>query len=223
MDDAADDGSRSAAPTTDRRRAALAVLAVVVAVALTAGLVLRSQRPPGEGSPEVAFARDMQTHHAQAVMMAAMAFDRSTDAEVRAMALDIATGQQAQLGMMSGWLQAWDVPARAVGGGHDHGAMAGMASNEQLLALGASRGAEFDLMFARLMHAHHVGGLPMAEEVIAASDVEPVVALARSMRDSQTAELEALEAVARRVSDGTASVGATSPADAGGADGHAHH
>ncbi len=81
----------------------LTVLTVVFAmvVGYLAGLLTPSLRTPGDTSPEAGFARDMSTHHAQAVEMAMIAWQKVTDPEVKKLAYDIATGQQAQIGVMS--------------------------------------------------------------------------------------------------------------------------
>ena len=189
--------------------AAAAAVLGAAAVLVATGLDER----PGEGSPEVGFARDMQVHHAQAVAMASMALDRSSDDEVLAMALDMVQTQQAQIGMMHGWLSTWEVPrygddeAMAWMGHPVDGLMPGMATPEQMGRLAAARGPAFDLLFVQLMHAHHSAGLPMAQAVLDASDVQPVVELATSIRDSQSAELTTLDAIALRVSGGTTDAG----------------
>jgi predicted cobalt transporter CbtA len=72
-----------------------------VVVALV-GLLGLTPRLPIEDSPEVTFARDMAVHHAQAMEMALVLRDRSTDAELRQFALDIMLTQQAQIGQMQG-------------------------------------------------------------------------------------------------------------------------
>nr|WP_238452766.1 DUF305 domain-containing protein [Micromonospora sp. ATA51] len=51
-----------------------AVVALAVGVAI--GLLVPDSRP-GDGSAEAGFARDMQTHHAQAVEMSMIAYRRS--------------------------------------------------------------------------------------------------------------------------------------------------
>jgi uncharacterized protein (DUF305 family) len=182
---------------------------LLAVVALAAGLVLAplapwAQADPGEGSPEVGFARDMSAHHAQAVSMALLAADRSQSAHLRAVAADIATSQQAQIGMMSAWLELWGLPPGGDGRpmawmGHQLAPgerMPGMASLEQLQELAAARGPAFDARWAQLMHDHHVGGIPMAQAVLDRTDRDPVRQLAISMRDSQQAELGALQQIA---------------------------
>ena len=65
---------------------------------------------PAESSADVEFAREMSVHHAQAVDMALRIGPRTTDPELRLLARDIALTQQGQIGIMQGWLEAWDYP-----------------------------------------------------------------------------------------------------------------
>jgi uncharacterized protein (DUF305 family) len=194
-------------------------------VALVAGLLLAPLAPwaastPGEQSAEAGFARDMRAHHAQAVAMSVLAFDRTQDPEVRAVAMDIATSQQAQIGTMGAWLEEWglrpsgtELPMAWTGHPVPAGErMPGMASAEEMSELSQARGDAFDRMWAGLMHTHHSGGLPMTEAVIARTDREPVRALAEGMRNSQSAELSVLEQIASRAGG-----------DVGARDAHAQH
>ena len=89
---------------------------VVVAalVALVVGLVggLAISRAGGDDLPAddsvaAGFARDMQTHHDQAVEMSWIIYDRTDDSLVRSLAYDIARTQESQSGQMAGWLQVW--------------------------------------------------------------------------------------------------------------------
>ena len=109
---------------------------------------------PRTSAPMPGFSRDMQTHHAQAVEMALLVRDRSTDEELRTVAYDILTSQQHQAGQMYGWLVQWGLPQTGsgepmawVGDEHDDahtrpdGSMPGMATREQLDELRAADGA----------------------------------------------------------------------------------
>lgn len=68
---------------------------------------------PDSTSAEAGFARDMQTHHIQAVEMSMVLLDRTEDPEMRRLAEDIATGQQQQAGQMYAWLNVWGLPQAA--------------------------------------------------------------------------------------------------------------
>lgn len=200
-----------------------AVLAVVVVAALALGALagaLLARQPTltaaAEGSVDAGFARDMQAHHAQAVELAVLVRDRSTDEEVRTVALDILLTQQNQIGQMAGWLSTWGLPAAAsdapmawmAGGEHGHtagaagtdapagyAAMPGWVSREDLARLTAADGADADRLFLELMIPHHEGGVAMAEYAVEHARRPPVVALARTIVTSQGRELTALHAM----------------------------
>ena len=182
-----------------------------LAVGVYAGPVMPWAAAPADGSVEVGFSRDMQVHHAQAVAISALAFDRSRNPEVRAIALDVVITQSSQSGSMAGWLEEWDVaprgsaPAMAWMGGHatmdmgPTGLMPGLATQAQLDALAGARGADFDRRWTRLLRAHHAGGLSMLQAVLATSDRAAVRDLAASMLASQQAEIEVLDELGQRL------------------------
>lgn len=170
---------------------------------------------PGENSVDVGFARDMTTHHNQAVEMAGIVRDRSTDPDVRLLAFDIETGQLSQVGTMQGWLQLWgrgpngtDAPMAWMGGvpGHDHGGgedagpgapMPGMATSREMDQLRAARGKDLDVQFLRLMIRHHLGGVPMARYTEENAQ-EPVVRnLAEKIVVAQSNEVVTMEKMLR--------------------------
>lgn len=213
---------RSAAGLTAFIAVALAL--VLVAVSLIAGRVTAVAEPsPSTRSAEAGFARDMQTHHDQAVQMSMIVRDRSDDPEVRLLAYDIATSQSQQAGQMFGWLAVWGLPqaspdppmtwmrlpvlsdaggaahsdhaSAATDAGADAGAMPGMATREQLDELRRLSGRDAERLFLQLMIAHHQGGIEMAEGVVARSGNPVVTDLAGSMVTAQRAEVSLMEAM----------------------------
>ncbi|MFW5472753.1 DUF305 domain-containing protein [Knoellia sp. CPCC 206450] len=207
--------SHPAVPTASpRSRGEVVGLSVLLAVlSLLAGLVLGWSLFgrggfPLDGSAEAGFARDMQTHHAQAVQMSLIVAERTEDPAIRTFANDIATSQQQQAGQMFAWLQLWGLtptgsqPPMAWMGDDHHGAtsasgdkvpMPGMASAADLARLTAARGVEADRIFLTLMTAHHKGGVEMADAVLARSDRPEVVTLAGAMRAAQTSEITTMQ------------------------------
>lgn len=85
--------------------AALALAAILLGA--LAGYLYESDKYPSNTSADVGFARDMSIHHAQAVEMSNIVYRRTEDPEIARLALDIATTQQFQIGMMTGWLDIW--------------------------------------------------------------------------------------------------------------------
>lgn len=208
------DASPQDLTTSSRSRGEVVGLSVLLGVvSLLAGLILGwalfgRGGFPLDNSAEAGFARDMQTHHGQAVEMSLLINDRTTDPHVKIMAKDIATGQQHQSGQMFAWLQLWGLsptgsrPPMAWMGSDHHGAtaasgesvpMPGMASAADLKRLTDARGVAADRIFLTLMIAHHKGGVQMADAVLARSDREEVVTLAHSMVVAQTSEIATMQ------------------------------
>ncbi|MEV0251965.1 DUF305 domain-containing protein [Nocardia sp. NPDC050712] len=200
------------------QRTALLVLGVLGAILLgfavgtLARIPLDGASEPDPGAVDIGFTQDMSAHHAQAVEMAGVALLRSTDTDVRRLAYDIMTTQQAQVGRMQGWLQLWGKPAQSVDGfmawmtepsaGHHGGAntaaqhtgpsatMPGMATAAELAALRQVPGPELDTMFLRLMLRHHQGGLSMIEYAAQHAETTAVRTLAETMSGTQQNEAQ---------------------------------
>ncbi|MDN5717597.1 MAG: DUF305 domain-containing protein [Janibacter sp.] len=190
------------------------VLAAVVALAigLVAGLALSrvgGDDLPGDDSVAAGFARDMQTHHDQAVEMSWIIYDRTDDSLVRSLAYDIARTQESQSGQMAGWLQVWGLsptgPGKQMdwmrGLGHEHGAtmtlgddglMPGMATQAEMTKLKGMRGKAADIYYLQMMIRHHKAGVPMAEAARDNSQNDAVETLAQSIINSQTTEVETM-------------------------------
>ena len=166
------------------------LLAFVLGLVLGRALELR----PGEGSAEVVFARDMIAHHEQAVEMALILRDRTTDSTLRDYALDIILTQQGQVGQMQGWLSSYGVPL--VGANvpmRGQGEMMGMAKRADVNALRTVSVPQLEVRFLQLMITHHEGGVMMARDVLERTGRPEVRRLAQSVVDGQTGEIRFME------------------------------
>ncbi|MFI1655689.1 DUF305 domain-containing protein [Streptomyces sp. NPDC020472] len=194
----------------DRTQGA-AVAAVVLALLFAGGAVTvasadRDEAPstPVSSSADAGFARDMSVHHQQAVEMSFIVRDRTKDEEVRRLAYDIANTQANQRGMMLGWLDLWGLPKNESGvepmtwmgmgvpadaDSLDGALMPGMATDAQLDELRRASGREAEVLYLRLMTAHHRGGVHMAEGCVQKCGVEIERNLAQGMVDAQTSEM----------------------------------
>jgi len=210
------------APLVRRERSTLGamrvgLLGLIVAVALlTAGILGKTLGPPpqpAEGSADAGFARDMAAHHAQAVEMAEIVRGRTADTTIRAVATDASLTQTSQIGIMRGWLEAWQLPVGStqprmtwmrggMTGMHDaastqpavsgllaDGRMPGMASTADVARLRTLPRTQMDRLFLQLMIAHHLGGVQMAEAGAQLASRSEVRALAKNIVASQRAEV----------------------------------
>lgn len=172
---------------------------VMLAIGGLLGYWLGRSATPAADSVEVGFARDMSIHHEQAVQMAALVYDRTEDEAVRSLAFDILTTQQGQIGIMSGWLDAWGMPWTSAGqrmgwmGMPMDGLMPGMATAEQMASLREATGEAADVIFLQLMIPHHRSGVEMAEYVVEHAKLEPVRLLATGMATAQDLEIAYME------------------------------
>lgn len=178
--------------------AALVVVALAGLVAAVTLLVDRHGRFPADDSAAAGFARDMGTHHAQAVQMAELIRTRTDDPTIRMLATDISLTQQAQRGQMYGWLDVWGLSANspeapmAWMGMQVEGRMPGMASREEINRLAQLESQAADALFLTLMMEHHRAGVDMVEAVLERPIPPEVRQLASTMGAAQTAEIETM-------------------------------
>ncbi|WP_033438613.1 DUF305 domain-containing protein [Saccharothrix sp. NRRL B-16314] len=142
----------------------------------------------------------MIVHHKQALEMSALAAERAQNQTVRGLASRIHDTQGPEIGAMEQWQRQY--AESAPGHGHNaelpdvsHESMPGMATAEQMAALKAATGAEFDRLFLQLMIAHHEGAVTMAIEVLSSGTDVRVEEMANDVAVSQTDEVERMKAL----------------------------
>lgn len=202
-----EDEGDTAAPPSPGRSVPLWMTVTLVALALVGGLLLGRPSYPLDTSADAGFLRDMSTHHAQAVDMALIVMEKTDDVELHTIATDMARTQQAQIGMMQGWLSSWGLNARASEppmtwmAAHDHGGgegvvpetMPGWATEEEMVRLTDAEGEEAEVLFLELMIAHHLGGIDMAEAEVELGDEDLVTTFAQGMVNAQQSEVDNME------------------------------
>lgn len=156
---------------------------------------------------DVEFARGMIPHHQQAVEMADIALDPSTEAgdQVTDLATRIKGAQGPEIEMMTGWLTTWGQPMQmgsvplevgstpmsmGTAAGVGMSTMAGMMTQQEMDSLGMLKGAEFDTMWLQMMTRHHEGAITMAQTE-STSGLDPdALDLASEIISAQQAELD---------------------------------
>jgi uncharacterized protein (DUF305 family) len=164
-----------------------------------------AQHRPREtpNAADVDYVTMMIPHHQQAIVMTDLAATRASDEQVRAIAGRIAATQGAEVKLMSDWLTRYGKPVPS--GEHSEHmmpgmtmpdmtmpdvTMPGMATPQQLDALRAATGGEFDKRFLDLMIAHHQGALTMAEQQLTGGVETKAQELAQEVITGQSAEIE---------------------------------
>ncbi|MDV7199627.1 DUF305 domain-containing protein [Rhodococcus kroppenstedtii] len=146
---------------------------------------------------DVMFATMMYPHHAQAVEMADMVEGRTTNPDVIALADEIAAAQQPEMDQLTSWLSQWGQPAPSSDAssmeGMDHGSGGGMMTAQDMESLMTASGADFDRQWLTMMIEHHRGAVEMAEKEIADGENTDAVAMARTIVETQNAEISRMQ------------------------------
>ncbi len=147
---------------------------------------------------DIEFAQGMIAHHEQAIEMAEIALDPNVGAS--AAVVDLATrikgAQDPEVELMTGWLTAAGEPvAMDASEGHDMSSMEGMMTAEQMDAMAAMTGADFDQIWLQMMIAHHEGAISQSQTVKANGSNADVLALAETIITAQQAEITEMQAL----------------------------
>jgi uncharacterized protein (DUF305 family) len=151
---------------------------------------------------DVYFAQGMIPHHAQAIQMADMALEISTNPDVTALAEQIKAAQSPEIDQMTTWLTDWgqtvpdpDAPMDENMVGAEGMMMTGMMSEADMARMGNATGADFDRMFLEMMILHHEGAIEMAEQELAEGKHQPTKDLAQAVITGQAAEIDEMNAL----------------------------
>ena len=147
---------------------------------------------------DIEFAQGMIAHHEQAIDMAEIALEPNIGASPAV--IDLATrikgAQDPEVELMTGWLTAaGESVAMDTSEGHDMSSMEGMMSAEQMDAMAAMTGADFDQIWLQMMIAHHEGAVSQSQTVKANGSNADVLALADQIITAQQAEITEMQAL----------------------------
>lgn len=169
---------------------------------------------------DVTFLQMMYPHHAQAVEMARLVPSRTQNEQVRALAANIEKAQSPEMEQITTLLESFGKPAPSSTGHGGHSmempgmtstmempgmtsmpgmttmpstsAMPGIMSNEQMNALAAASGADFDRKWMELMIEHHTGAITMANTELANGVNPDAKALATAIVAAQHSEIDTM-------------------------------
>jgi uncharacterized protein (DUF305 family) len=148
---------------------------------------------------DVEFMTGMIGHHAQATLIAGWAESHGASPELQRLAARIVVGQDDEIAIMQRWLRQRgetvpdpDSSHSMHGHGAHHAQMPGMLTADELAALDAARGTDFDRLFLTLMIRHHEGAIQMVDRLFGsqgAAQDDVVFRLASDVQADQIAEI----------------------------------
>ena len=154
---------------------------------------------------DIQFMTGMISHHAQAVVMAKMAPTHGASQAVQTLCGRIINAQNDEIALMQNWLrdrnqpvpEAKPLPMKMVMNGQVmEMLMPGMLTAEQMKALDAARGTDFDKLFLRGMIQHHQGAITMVQQLFAtpgAAQDEAVFKFANNVNVDQNTEIHRMQ------------------------------
>ena len=166
------------------------------------------QSGPAYTNADVQFMQGMIGHHAQAVVMAAMAPTHGASTKVALFCRKVDISQRDEIVLMQTWLRdrGQTVPDPLATNGHDAMAgmdmgdhamlMPGMLTPEQLKQLDQARDTTFDRLFLTFMIQHHQGALTMVATLFdspGAGQTPEIFGYATGVDADQRAEIERME------------------------------
>lgn len=144
---------------------------------------------------DITFLQMMYPHHAQAVDMAKLVPSRSQNQQLQTLAANVEQAQAPEMQQITTLLQSFGKPAPTAGSGHAGHTMPGMMSPDQMTALQAASGPDFDRQWLTMMIEHHTGAVAMAETELANGTNTESKTLARTIIDNQRAEIDTMRAM----------------------------
>lgn len=139
------------------------------------------------------FAQTMLPHHQQAVAMSeALLAKAGIDPRVVSLATRIKSEQQPEIDRLRSWLGAWGQPPATPAPGQS---MDGMMGPDEMAKLDAAQGPTAGRLFLTQMTAHHQGAVAMARTEASGGKNPDAVAMAKSIVDSQSAEVTEMKAL----------------------------
>ena len=188
----------------------VALVAALLFLAASIGYAVGTRTSAEDGAPsdaDVGFLQDMIAHHEQAVEMSQLVLARDLPPTVRAFAQEVVSDQRYEIGLMEATLREWGEPAVAADGRAmgwmDHEVdverMPGLATEDELAALGELQGNEAASRWIELMSEHHEGGVHMATEAARRAKDPFVEGLADRMARKQRTEINEYELARERL------------------------
>ncbi len=148
---------------------------------------------------DVAFAHGMVAHHQQGLDLAALVADRADRADLPLFAERITVSQTDEIAQLENWLTEQGEEVTIDGDHLQHGElMPGMLTEEQVAALAATTGVQFDQAFLEAMIVHHEGAVVMVEQLLSSETggQEPTIfQLAQHMSSDQQVEIARMKSL----------------------------
>jgi uncharacterized protein (DUF305 family) len=136
---------------------------------------------------DLRFIDSMIPHHEGAIAMAQQALEQAEQPEIKELAQQIITAQQAEIQQLQEWRTAWYAEAPP-----GEGMTMDMGSGMSMMAVPEGE-QPFDLRFIDSMIPHHEDAIMMAQEALMQAEHPEIKELAQEIIDAQEGEIQQLQ------------------------------
>ncbi|MFI5907159.1 DUF305 domain-containing protein [Dactylosporangium sp. NPDC051541] len=172
-------------------------IALLLAAFLLAGCTAAPVQPAPAGTEQrvfndtdVMFSQMMVAHHGQALEMVRLARTRAVREDLRTLAAAIDVTETDELRTMQVWLDSWGrLPTTDASAHAGHGGAHG-ADPDDLKALQAATGTDFETKFLNLIIAHQHNAIEIARMETSTGVNPGALDLAKRIDESRTAEIQ---------------------------------
>lgn len=141
--------------------------------------------PAGYNAHDVAFAKNMITHHQQGIQLAGMVSEHAGGSEVVAFAAKTAATLESQVAVLRALRVQWgENPDPKAGAGNLAGTLTGMVDDATIARLDSLHGSEFDELWLQSMTRFAQGVIEMANGEIAHGENVDTIGLAKQIVQS---------------------------------------
>jgi len=150
------------------------------------------------GTIDKHFIEQMIPHHEGAIAMANLALQKAKRPEIKTLATAIIADQTTEIQSMNGWYKDWfgsavpKVSAGMMGGGMMSESGMHMGGQEDMTAL--ENAPDFDKAFIEEMIPHHQLAIMMANMLQSGTNRPPMQQLAKNIIESQSKEIQQMQA-----------------------------
>lgn len=165
------------------------LFAIMLSFAATVGFSTVSANGPAQDPATAKFETDfMQTmidHHNMASEMAKVCLQKATHDELRSMCQNIIDAQTKEIQEMQSWLSAWYKI--------DKQPMMMQDGDQMMSQLNAASGADFEMMFLKMMIEHHTTAIQEATPCVQRAEHPELKNLCQNIISSQSKEIAQMQ------------------------------
>ena len=151
------------------------------------------------GDFDLDFANTMVVHHQSAVEMAKEVIAKGSNAEVKTLAQNVVTAQEAEIAQFKNITANYKMPEMKKEGGEPHNELGEIMQKMETDMKGMTKTGNADKDFLMMMIPHHKSAVTMSEDQLSHGKNLELKKMAQKIMNDQTAEIKQLESLLSKI------------------------